>query len=129
MSEDLKPLVAAFDRRGAELKTIADVLLETAKLWPGHDGVNWETASLLDLALLIRDAVQGDRAKIADHTRELPALTVALERSDGKITSLVERHLVCRVCALRIVTAQRDELKRTVLGEVFRKRTEAAEQS
>lgn len=66
MSEALKPLVAEFERRVAELKEISDVLLETARQWPGHEGVNWETTSLLNIARLIQDAVHGDRQKLSE---------------------------------------------------------------
>lgn len=58
---------------------------------------------------------------------DVQAVTAAFDRADAEITRLVEGHLLCRACARRIVQVQRAALRHTVLGDIIRERTEAAE--
>lgn len=124
--EDPRELRTALNEAAIVIHDTRSVLVEIAKLWPGHQECNFD-GTPLNLARLIYDSVQGDRAKIAESAKSIPALTAAMERADATITDRVERHLICKGCAVAIFTVQRDELKRTVLRDVIRERAEAAE--
>jgi hypothetical protein len=36
---------------------IREKVIEIAKMWDGHKGVNWETTTTMNLLLLIQDAI------------------------------------------------------------------------
>jgi hypothetical protein len=41
-------------------------LVQLAKMWPGHEGVDWHSTTDTNLILLIRDAVEGDRKELLE---------------------------------------------------------------
>jgi hypothetical protein len=48
-----------------EHRSLRALLLQIAAMWPGHAECDFERTSSMSIALLIRDAVTWDRAKIA----------------------------------------------------------------
>ncbi|MFA6204198.1 MAG: hypothetical protein WC710_13560 [Gallionella sp.] len=90
------------------------LLVEIARLWPGHDGVNYETTTSENLLLLIRDAAQGDREKLGEFRADYQACRDAGFESPGELLAaynhlkIIADHQSCRVAAQAqvITTAQ-----------------------
>lgn len=56
------PIRRVLSLRG-ELDSVRALVVDLAKKWPGHEGVNWETTTTESLVKLIADAVEGDQER------------------------------------------------------------------
>lgn len=71
-----------FPKQKRLMKTIEERIIEIAKLWKGHEGVNYETTTVADLLTLIEDAVKYDQKRLREE--EMGLLQAIAERDDAE---------------------------------------------